>query len=133
MRVRRRQSLDRLGHRQQRGCVPASCGPGCNHHGYGTNGEGYEQQIQGNQPGRTRPFRHALLTRRGAMKLEVTSAFPTLVGRFAVPDAGLMNDDLNAIILAEESKYASLGRSNIGGWHSQTDFLKRTESAVTAL
>jgi hypothetical protein len=38
-----------------------------------------------------------------------------------------------APILAEEEKYASLGRNNIGGWHSRPDFLKQREPAVSAL
>jgi uncharacterized protein (TIGR02466 family) len=44
-----------------------------------------------------------------------------------------MNHELQAFILAEESRHGSLGRSNIGGWHSQTDFLDRSEPAVEAL
>jgi uncharacterized protein (TIGR02466 family) len=67
------------------------------------------------------------------MELEVAAAFPTLIGRLHVPDADTMNEDLRAVILAEEAKYVSLGRSNIGGWHSQTDFLNRPEPAVDAL
>jgi len=67
------------------------------------------------------------------VQIEVTSAFPTLVGRFRVPDADSMNHELQAFILAEEGRYGSLGRSNIGGWHSQTDFLDRSEPAVEAL
>lgn len=68
-----------------------------------------------------------------AMELELTSAFPTLIGRFNVPDAGQMNEELRALILAEETRYESLGRSNVGGWHSRTDFLLRTEPAVEGL
>jgi uncharacterized protein (TIGR02466 family) len=67
------------------------------------------------------------------MELEVTQAFPTPIGKLHIPDAGSMNDELRALILAEESKYASLGRSNIGGWHSRTDFFLREESAVVSL
>jgi len=67
------------------------------------------------------------------MEIEVQSAFPTPIGRFRVPDADSMNHDLQAFILAEERKYGSLGRSNIGGWHSQTDFLDRPLPAVDAL
>jgi len=67
------------------------------------------------------------------MELDVTPAFPTLIGSLRVPDAGAMNQDLQALILAEEAKYASLGRSNIGGWHSRPDFLNRPEPAVSAL
>ena len=67
------------------------------------------------------------------MELEVTPAFPTLIGRFRIPDADAMNRDLHALILAEEAKYSSLGRSNIGGWHSRPDFLSRRDPAVSAL
>jgi uncharacterized protein (TIGR02466 family) len=67
------------------------------------------------------------------MKLEVTPAFPTLIGRFRIPDADAMNQDLQALILAEEAKYASVGRSNIGGWHSRPDFLSLQEPAVAGL
>ena len=65
--------------------------------------------------------------------LEVIPAFPTLVGRLRVPDASALNEELRALILSEEASYASLGRSNIGGWHSQTDFFLRPEPAVVAL
>jgi uncharacterized protein (TIGR02466 family) len=67
------------------------------------------------------------------MELQITQAFPTLIGRLQVPDADLMNRDLQALILAEEAEYPSLGRSNIGGWHSRLDFLSRHEPAVSAL
>ncbi len=67
------------------------------------------------------------------MKLDVIAAFPTLIGRLHVPDADAMNQDLQALILAEEARYGSIGRSNIGGWHSQTDFLNHHEPAVAAL
>ncbi len=67
------------------------------------------------------------------MDLEVTSVFPTLVGRFRVPDAEAMNHDLRALILAEEAEYRSLGRSNVGGWHSKPDLLDRDAPAVAAL
>src|SRR3954451_7280659 len=67
------------------------------------------------------------------MELEVIPVFPTLIGRFRIPDADAMNQGLHALILEEEGKYASLGRSNIGGWHSRPDFLNRSEPAVSAL
>jgi uncharacterized protein (TIGR02466 family) len=67
------------------------------------------------------------------MEFDVTPVFPTLIGRFQIPDAGAMNRDLHALILAEELEYASLGRSNIGGWHSRPDFLRRQDPAVAAL
>lgn len=67
------------------------------------------------------------------MKIEVTPVFPTLIGRFRIPDAEAMNEDLRALILAEETEYPTLGRSNIGGWHSRPDLLKRPEGAVAGL
>jgi uncharacterized protein (TIGR02466 family) len=67
------------------------------------------------------------------MKLEVTQAYPTLIGRLQIPDAEAMNRDLQTLILAEESKYSSLGRSNIGGWHSRPDFLGQRHPAVSGL
>jgi uncharacterized protein (TIGR02466 family) len=67
------------------------------------------------------------------MHLEVTAAFPTLVGRLAVPDAEAMNQDLRALILEDERHRHSVGRSNIGGWHSRPDFLERPEPPVAAL
>jgi uncharacterized protein (TIGR02466 family) len=67
------------------------------------------------------------------MQLELTEAFPTLIGRLRIPDSELMNRDLQALILAEGSRLPSLGRSNIGGWHSSPDLLRRPEPSVAAL
>jgi uncharacterized protein (TIGR02466 family) len=67
------------------------------------------------------------------MELEITKAFPSVIGQTRVPDAESMNQELQALILAEEDSYLSLGRSNIGGWHSRPDFLNREEPAVGAL
>ena len=67
------------------------------------------------------------------MELDVTPVFPTLIGRLQIPDAGELNRDLAGLILAEEKKYRSIGRSNVGGWHSQPDFLFRGEAAIRAL
>jgi len=50
------------------------------------------------------------------MNIEVTSAFPTLIGRSRVPVAEPMDAELQAPILAEEKRYASLGRSHVGSW-----------------
>jgi uncharacterized protein (TIGR02466 family) len=65
--------------------------------------------------------------------LEVLQAFPTLIGRLPIPDAEAMNVELKKLIVAEEAEYPSLGRSNIGGWHSRPDFLNRPEPAISAL
>ncbi len=66
------------------------------------------------------------------MELELTPAFPTLIGQLWVPDPEVMNRDLQALILAEEAEYSSLGRSNVGGWHSRPDFLNKTDPAVSS-
>jgi hypothetical protein len=52
------------------------------------------------------------------MELEITQAFPTLIGRLRVPDVGAMNRELQGWILADEAAHSTLGRSNIGGWHA---------------
>ena len=67
------------------------------------------------------------------MELDITPAFPTLIGRVRLPDVEAMNQGLHALILNEEVQYASLGRSNIGGWHSRPDFLHRSDANVDAL
>jgi len=67
------------------------------------------------------------------MEIEVATVFPTVIGQLRVPDADGMNQVLRDLILAEEAEQVSLGRSNIGGWHSRPDFLNRPESAVAAL
>lgn len=67
------------------------------------------------------------------MELDVTPAFPTLIGRVRLPDAETMNQGLHALILNEEAQYSSVGRSNIGGWHSRPDFLHRSDANVVAL
>jgi uncharacterized protein (TIGR02466 family) len=67
------------------------------------------------------------------MELEITPAFPTPIARVQLPDTEAMNEELRALILTEESEYPSLGRSNIGGWHSRPDFLHREDDHVAAL
>ena len=67
------------------------------------------------------------------MELNVTPTFPTFIGRVRLPDAEAMNQGLHVLILAEEAEYPTLGRSNIGGWHSRPDFFHRSDSNVSAL
>jgi uncharacterized protein (TIGR02466 family) len=67
------------------------------------------------------------------MELDITPTFPTLIGRVRLPDSEAMNRGLHALILAEETEYPSLGKSNVGGWHSRTDFLHRSDENVAAL
>jgi hypothetical protein len=44
-----------------------------------------------------------------------------------------MNQDLRALILAEETSFSSLGRSNVGGWHSRPNCVNRPQPGVAAL
>ena len=67
------------------------------------------------------------------MELEFARVFPTLIGQLRVPDPEVMNQDLRALVLAEEAEYSSLGRSNVGGWHSRPDFLTKSHPAISAL
>jgi len=50
-----------------------------------------------------------------------------------VPDAGAMNAELRTLILDAESRSPTVGRSNVGGWHSRADFFTRPETSVEAL
>ena len=67
------------------------------------------------------------------MDLNITQAFPTPIGRIQLPDAEAMNEALQSLILAEEVQYPSIGRSNIRGWHSRSDFLHWPDESVVAL
>ena len=67
------------------------------------------------------------------MELEVKTAFPTVIGQIQVPDADEMNQALRKLILAEESRHPSIGRSNLGGWHSRPDVLHHSEPMVAIL
>lgn len=52
----------------------------------------------------------------------ILRAFPTLIGRFRVPNADEVNPILEKIILAREPQYHGKSKSNVGGWHSDIDF-----------
>src|SRR5882762_7424402 len=64
------------------------------------------------------------------MELDVTSAFPTFIGSVRTPDAKAMNHALHDLILAEEAEYPSWGPSDIGGWHSRSDSVQRSDPTV---
>jgi len=67
------------------------------------------------------------------MDSQIIPAFPTLIGRFRIPDAESMNRDLRTLILDEEAECPSLGRSNIGGWHSRPDLLRKLHPSMFAM
>ena len=55
-------------------------------------------------------------------KNNILQAFPTMIGRFQVPNAAQINPVLEELILARESKHQGTSKSNVGGWHSDIDF-----------
>jgi len=61
------------------------------------------------------------------------SAFPTpvLVKRYGDEDD--LNRQLLELVAAREATESSLGRSNVGGWHSSADLLDAREPAIIAL
>jgi hypothetical protein len=50
------------------------------------------------------------------------AAFSTPIVSYPWPDSEAVNEELKAEILHREEHSAGLDRSNIGGWHSNTDF-----------
>ncbi|MSO64516.1 MAG: hypothetical protein EXQ85_01705 [Alphaproteobacteria bacterium] len=59
-------------------------------------------------------------------RVEVRPAFPTPVLMAQIPDADKINADLKKLILAREKSTPPRDSydSNIGGWHSERDFMK---------
>ena len=58
-----------------------------------------------------------------AMKNHVLPAFTTPVATYQWPDSEALNSGLSALVLARERKSPNVARSNVGGWHSASDFL----------
>lgn len=50
------------------------------------------------------------------------SAFATPIVTYPWPDSDQLNEELKTLILKEEANSEGMTRSNIGGWHSNTDF-----------
>ena len=55
-------------------------------------------------------------------EIQVRGLFATPVAALMVPDAPARNAELEEIILRKRADSATLGASNIGGWHSTRDF-----------
>lgn len=55
----------------------------------------------------------------------VEMIFPTPIATHVWPDSDALNAALTDYVLAEEARSPSLGRSNVGGWHSANDFILR--------
>jgi uncharacterized protein (TIGR02466 family) len=67
------------------------------------------------------------------MEKQVTPAFPTLIGRFRMPDAEGVNQVLRLLLLAKERAEPNTQHANVGGWHSRHDVLDWPDPAVATL
>ncbi len=59
--------------------------------------------------------------------------FATPIVNFHWADSDAMNEALSGAILALEAADPGLQKSNVGGWHSQLDFLDSEHAAITEL
>lgn len=59
--------------------------------------------------------------------------FATPIGKFVFPDASQHNPLLQAVIQKTAADYPSVGRSNVGGWHSRDDFLRWPTPSIKTL
>ena len=60
-------------------------------------------------------------------------AFATPVVSYPWPDSEALNRELAALILDAERKDPGITRSNVGGWHSTTDFFGWQQAPIKAL
>ncbi len=60
-------------------------------------------------------------------------AFGTPVVAYHWPDSQGLNDELSQLILTAEARTAGVSRSNVKGWHSNTDFFQWDAECVRAL
>lgn len=67
------------------------------------------------------------------MEKHIAPAFPTLVGRFRVPNAQDVNRELRDMVLAREKSEPNMQRANVGGWHSRNDLLDWPGAPIAAL
>jgi uncharacterized protein (TIGR02466 family) len=58
---------------------------------------------------------------RVLQKEHVAMTFATPISSYLWPDSEALNAELKSAILARESAGSSVARSNVGGWHSDTD------------
>jgi uncharacterized protein (TIGR02466 family) len=63
----------------------------------------------------------------------MVSAFATPIVNYRWPDSDDLNAELERVILESEAARSGVVKSNIGGWHSTTDFLSWTVPAVVTL
>ncbi|MCW5560083.1 MAG: 2OG-Fe(II) oxygenase family protein [Verrucomicrobiae bacterium] len=67
------------------------------------------------------------------MDKQIIPAYPSLIGRFRIPNAEEVNRELRALILAREKSEPNVQHANVGGWHSGPDLLEGSHASVVAL
>lgn len=67
------------------------------------------------------------------VKKEFSFVFPTLILERAFEDVAELNNSLRSLILSREAAGGGVVKSNVGGWHSETDFWRWEGSEATAL
>jgi uncharacterized protein (TIGR02466 family) len=67
------------------------------------------------------------------MEKQVAMSYATPIGRFKIPDAESVNQDLRKIILDREAQYPSDNYANVGGWHSTGDLLEWPNASIATL
>ena len=67
------------------------------------------------------------------LRTHSTLAFGTPVIAYPWPDSDPLNTALGALILAKEKESAGLIRSNVGGWHSGTEFFTWEAECIRSL
>ncbi|MEZ5582774.1 MAG: TIGR02466 family protein [Candidatus Competibacteraceae bacterium] len=63
----------------------------------------------------------------------VLPIFATPISNYRFPDVDAPNETLRAFILQREQSDAGISRSNVGGWHSSTDFFEWDSGCVREL
>ncbi len=67
------------------------------------------------------------------MEKHIATAFPTLIGRFRLPESQGVNPELRRLILEREQNEANRVLSNVGGFHSKPDVLEWPSPAIASL
>jgi uncharacterized protein (TIGR02466 family) len=67
------------------------------------------------------------------MTKTISPAFPTLIGRFTIPDSATVNAELAQLLKQKEHAEVSQQVANAGGWHSSGNLLDIPSAALTTL
>lgn len=67
------------------------------------------------------------------MEKQIVPAYPTLIGRFRIPNAQEVNRQVRALVLAREKSEPNVQHANVGGWHSRPDLLEWPDPAMATL